>query len=225
MFCGEFSLVKRSSPETTIIPLLCHCWTCERCRPGRKRRLVEEALAGAPTLFITLTSRRRELRFADWAAQDLAHAWRTVRAEYLRAHGPRSLDFMVVFEATKKGWPHLHIVARAKWVDQRWLSKRMAALIGSPIVYVERIKHTKTIAAYVAKYIGKNPHRFQGVKRYWRSLRYLTPVPLDDSPDDPQEPVWTIVRRYAVCLRDEMIAQGYAAEESKGGWVLRPAPS
>ncbi len=166
MFCSEFALVKYSEPTRLVIPLKCRCWTCDDCRPARKARLEAEARAGAPTLFITLTSRRREGWCPDRAARLLVTAWRTVRAEYLKKHGKDSLHFLAVFEAYDSGWPHLHIVARGGWLDQRWLSKRMGALIGAPIVDVRRVKSPGQIAAYVSKYIGKNPHRFKGVKRY-----------------------------------------------------------
>lgn len=182
MICSEWCLVKRETAGLKVVPLRCHCWNCDECRPARTARLVYEAKTGQPNIFITLTSRNRPDQTPDEAARALAHAWRKVRAEYLREHGKRSLDFLAVFEATKRGWPHLHIVARCKWIDQAWLSARMDALTGSPIVDVRKIKDAKTLAHYVSKYIGKNPFRFQGVKRYWRSLKFLAPAPLDDPP-------------------------------------------
>ncbi len=224
MFCADFSLVKHSYPEITVVPLRCRCWTCEDCRPGRKARLAAEARAGSPTVFITLTTRRRSRGDPDQAARDLVAAWRTVRLEYLKQHGKRSLDFLAVFEATKLGWPHLHIVARAKWVDQRWLSRRMKALIGAPIVDVRRIKNQRQIAAYVTKYIGKNPHRFAGVKRYWRSLKYLTPETDEDNKNELQIPIWSMDPRSWQRIVHEYEDVGWQAEYKRGGAVLRPRP-
>lgn len=189
--CGETQcLVKYVDGALTVIPARCKCWDCEDCRPARVARLKFEAKLGHPTLFITLTSRLRTNQTPARAAVLLAWAWRTVRAEYLRANGPRSLDFLAVFEDTKRGWPHLHIVARCKWIDQKWLSKRMGELIGSPVVWINRIKSRRKIANYVAKYIGKNPHRFEGTKRYWRSLHYLDPVDLEDAGPGRSAPCW-----------------------------------
>lgn len=139
----------------------------------------------------------------------MVRAWRTVRREYLAAHGKGSLDFIAVFEATKRGWPHLHIVARAGWIDQRWLSKRMAALIGSPIVDVRRVDGVGKVAHYVAKYLGKNPHRFEGVKRYWRSLKYLSPVD-DQEPLNPGvPPVWIVEMRHWTCIAMDAAEIGF----------------
>ncbi len=174
----------------------CRSWPCDECRPGRTKRLVFEAKSGQPNLFITLTTRRRPGGSPAAAARSLANAWRQVRREYVRVHGQGSLAFLSVFEETQHGWPHLHIVARGKWVDQRWLSKRMGALINAPIVWVKAIKGLGQIAAYISKYIAKNPHRFAGTKRYWRSLDYLLPVAGGRSGGGANEPGWQIVRRH-----------------------------
>ncbi len=172
MLCSEYSLVKNETRLQTVIPLRCRCWHCDECRLLRTAQLVAKAKAGSPTLFITLTSKRREGLTADEAAVQIARAWRKIRAEYLRKHGKGSLPFLAVFEATKKGWPHIHIVACCEWLSQKWLSARMDDLAESPIVDVRRVHDQSKVAAYISKYIGKNPHRFKGVKRYWCSRDY-----------------------------------------------------
>jgi len=193
MFCGEWALVKHSFPAIKVIPLRCRCWSCDECRPGRVLRLIHEAKAGLPTIFITLTSKRIEGGDPALAARELVAAWRTVRKEYMDRYGPHSIPFLAVFEETKKGWPHLHIVARCKWLSQRELSKRMDELIGSPVCWVESLKTLCKIANYVTKYIGKNPYRFGGTKRYWRSLDYLTPEDDPESLASDAPPVWEVV--------------------------------
>ena len=77
--------------------------------------------------------------------------------------GPKKL------KATKRGWPHIHIVARCEWLSQKWLSAQMKKLADSPVVDVRRVHNKSKITAYISKYISKNPHRFTGVKRYWCS--------------------------------------------------------
>jgi len=212
MFCAEWALVKFSLDKATVIPLLCKCWHCDTCRPGRTRRLVEEAKTGAPTLFITLTSRRRASLTADQAAQALVMCWRKIRREYVKEHGKGSLPFLCVFEATKKGWPHIHIVARAKWLSQKWLKKRMAELHNSPHVDVRRVHGVSKVASYISKYISKNPHRFAGVKRYWRSLDYLLPPP--ETPYDPWDdvPWWRVDRRQWYCVVSDLIRDGWRVD-------------
>ena len=196
MFCKDWTLVKRKDPGLAVIPLRCKTWHCDECRPRRTKRLVYEAKSGQPNLFITLTSRRRPGGSPAAAARALARAWRQVRSEYIKAHGKGSLAFLTVFEETRHGWPHLHIVARGKWVDQGWLSKRMGALIASPIVWVKAINGLGQVAAYISKYIAKNPQRFAGTKRYWRSLDFLLPVAGLEAGGAAAEPVWQVVRRH-----------------------------
>lgn len=181
MLCQSSTLVKNERHTTSLYPLRCRCWHCPECHGARTARLCAEAKQGQPNIFITLTSRRRRDWTADYAARRLAWAWRVIRAEYLREHGPHSLPFLCVFEKTKKGWPHLHIVGRCKWLDQKWLSSRMNALTGSPIVDVRRVSGTGKVANYITKYIGKDPSRFKGTKRYWRSQDYLDPSPDEDA--------------------------------------------
>lgn len=209
MFCAEWALVKTEGRTVTVLPLLCKCWHCDECRPGRTRRLVEEAKAGAPTLFITLTSRRRASLTPDQAAQQLVSCWRRIRRKYVKEHGKGSLPFLAVFEATKKGWPHIHLVARARWLSQKWLSKQMKKLHNSPHVDVRRVHGVSKVAAYISKYISKNPHRFAGVKRYWRSLDYL--LPPTEKPYDVWDdmPSWHIERQGWACLVSDLIEAGW----------------
>ncbi len=192
MYCSEWSLVNHQPSEITVVPLRCHCWHCEECRPIRTARLVEEARAGKPTLFITLTSKNPGFGSPAAAAVVLAHAWREVRRRYVKEHGPGSLPFLAVFERTKKGWPHMHIVARAKWLSKVWLSNTMLELIGSPEVDVRAVHEKSKIAAYITKYISKNPERYEGTKRYWRSLDWLTPPDPDDPPARNRGAVWEV---------------------------------
>jgi len=222
MFCAEWSLVKHRGQEVTVIPLRCKCWHCDECRPIRARGLVADAVAGHPTIFITLTSRKREDRTPSQAARELVTAWRKVRREYVKEHGKGTLAFLAVFEATKRGWPHLHIVARCKWLSQKWLSRRMADLHDSPVVDVRRVTGMSKIARYVSKYIGKNPHRFQGVKRYWRSLDYLEASGGLDEDDPSTWAYWEIEKWPFWMVVKGLLEDGYSGHVDSGHAVLRP---
>jgi len=214
MFCSEWSLVKWKNLRLSVLPLRCKCWTCEECAARRKADLIADCCAGQPDIFITLTSRYIEGGDPHLAAVKLSHAWRQVRKEYLRAHGPDSLPFMAVFEATKRGWPHLHICGRCDWISQKWLSKRMGELIDSPNVWVERLQTVRKIANYVAKYCGKNPHRFKGVKRYWRSLAYIIPLPAEPSCGRDLPNDWKIVRERWLDIASRYELAGLLSEET-----------
>ena len=169
VLCREWTLVKETGGVTTVEPLKCRCWTCDYCQPIRLRQLKGMARAGAPDTFLTLTVNPQIGLTPAERARDLAKAWRLIRKRAMRRYGYKAIPFLAVFEKTKRGEPHLHILMRVKWLDQRWVSGVMRDLIGAPIVDIRRVRSAKQAAAYVAKYVGKDPVTFPGCKRYWRS--------------------------------------------------------
>ena len=103
----------------------------------------------------------------------MTRAWRDVVREYRRLHPTAEAQYMCVFEATKRGQPHMHILWRGGYIDQRWLSKQMRLRIGAPVVWVSLIRNKQKAAEYCGKYFSKRPIRFGNTKRYWRSFCYL----------------------------------------------------
>jgi hypothetical protein len=97
-----------------------------------------------------------------------------------------ALPFLAVFERHDSGYPHLHIVARAPWIDQNWLSACMIDIADSPIVDVRRAKSKRQVSSYVTKYVGKDSARFHRTKRYWSSRDYCLDPSLKEKP--PAEP-------------------------------------
>ena len=194
MFCKEASLVKYDSSITVATPLYCRSWGCDECQPTRKHQLVALAASGRPTSFITLTVRPDVIRSRSSRARALVAAWRVVVRRAKKKYGYRSIPYLAVFEATKAGEPHLHILARVRWIDQRWLSSQMRALIDAPVVDIRRVKGQRMISSYIAKYVGKEPGKFGTCKRYWRTRDYQLdfPRPHDDWPF-PGVP-WAVVK-------------------------------
>lgn len=173
MLCTDYTLVKYEKTTIRAEPLKCKSWSCEYCQPLRRKRLIREASHGEPTTFITLTVNPAVLGSPDERAQALVSAWRHVRKAACARYGYKKIPFIAIFEKTKRGEPHLHILTRLKWLDQKWLSNMMKELIGAPIVDIRRVDKARNVARYVAKYIGKDPMPFDGCKRYWRSLDWL----------------------------------------------------
>lgn len=169
MLCGGRSLVKLMSDGGVAVTLRCRAWTCPDCAPLRKNQLIDLAKSGRPDRFVTLTSNPRVgVSPADRAAR-LARAWRVVLARARRQWPGRRWEYLAVFEATKRGEPHLHVLVRGPFLPQRWLSEQMRDVAEAPIVDIRQVKSVRQAAAYVAKYIGKAPHRFATCKRYWHT--------------------------------------------------------
>lgn len=123
-------------------------------------------------MFLTLTVRRGLHATAPEAAQALSHAWRKLRLRWMRLKKLKHLPFIAVFEAHKSGWPHLHILLRAGFIDFQWLKATMTELLDSPHVFVERITNRQQVSGYCAKYAGKGTSKFGTSKRYWKSADY-----------------------------------------------------
>lgn len=132
-----------------------------------------QAADGSPNKFITLTSKYRPEEMSPaQAAQQLVHSWRMAIQRGKRDGLFDEIQYIAVFELTRKGWPHLHILARSSFLPQDWLSQRMAEYCDSPVVHVRAVDSKKRAAWYIAKYTAKAPIKIDGCKRYWRTLRY-----------------------------------------------------
>jgi len=184
--CGEWTGKRLNlvTGELRAGSIWCKSWTCEHCAPIRQRQLMAQAANGHPTKFITLTSRYRPDEMSpDQAAHQLVHAWRMAVQRGKRDHIFTECHYIAVFELTKRGWPHLHILARCTFIAQEWLSQRLRQYADSPVVHIRSVKNASRAAWYVAKYTAKAPNKFQGCKRYWRTLGY------DLSPGKRDKPI------------------------------------
>jgi len=187
--------------------------------------LIAQARDGAPTTFITLTAAASSGETPGARARALAAAWRKVVRAACKKYGYKSIPYICIFEATKKGEPHLHILCRVKWISQKWLSNKMKELTGSPIVDIRTVKNVKQACDYVAKYIGKQPHRFATCKRYWstRTYRKTTWEPEDKHEDWYDH--WEIRSVNLEFLRTMWEAYGWRTESTRNRCVARAPPS
>jgi hypothetical protein len=189
VLCSEATIVNQGVDAARAVSLRCRAWGCPLCQPDRQRQLVALAKSGRPTTFITLTTNPAVGSSPASRAKTLAGAWRQVVKRACKKYRYKKIAYLCVFEATKKGEPHLHILARVKWIDQRWLSAQMRELIGAPIVDIRMVKSAGEIASYISKYIGKEPHRFKTCKRYWCTRSW----DLSDFKREPDTGYWSNV--------------------------------
>lgn len=184
--CGDASLVNHGVRKVRAVTLRCRAWSCTYCQPWRAGKLIGLAKSGEPDTFITLTVSQAAGTDPDARARALVDAWRVVVRRAKRRYGYASIPYLCVFESTKNGEPHLHILARCKWIDQSWLSDQMRDLIASPVVDIRRVHGGRHVAHYVAKYVGKGPGQFGTCKRYWHTRDY----PLDPKTKKPLDTSW-----------------------------------
>lgn len=172
MYCGQGTLVKYGGPAALAVTLRCKSWGCELCRPRRQKQLMKLAADGYPDKFITLTCKPGVEATPAAAAHRLADAWRRIVKRIKRRWPNNQVQYLAVFEAHQSGWPHLHILARAQYIPQKWLSAVCKELLDSPIVDIRAVKNRSMAAYYVAKYVGKAPGHFETCKRYWCTAKW-----------------------------------------------------
>jgi len=183
MLCAEVSLVKQDEDAAEAVTLHCRSWTCPICLPRRQAQLAGLGVSGRPNKFITLTASPDVGSSPTDRARLLVDAWRQVVKRACKHYGYKQIPYLCVFEATKNGEPHLHILARCNWIDQGWLAEQMQELNGAPICWIEQVKSQKRCARYVSKYCGKQPHHFGTLKRYWCTRSW--PIDHWEKPDPP----------------------------------------
>lgn len=96
----------------------------------------------------------------------------------------------------------------------------MQELTGSPIVDIRRVPNTNRIANYVAKYVGKEPHKFIRCKRYWSTRDYVTVERDPDTDDVGTNSRWEIVDYALELWTQGMAMQGYVIEGRAGRTVI-----
>lgn len=170
--CTNSAFVNAGPAEGEVSLLRCKKWDCETCKPYNRMKVMNAARRGKPNIFMTLTSKNGCFATPDEAARDMKRALVLLRRRIQRRWGIEKLPFIVVFERTKKGWPHMHLLLRGKYMHWRVLRGMWEELTGSHQVDVRFIKKHTQVLFYVTKYIGKELAAFAGCKRWWRSHNY-----------------------------------------------------
>lgn len=175
MICRQLSLVKHTPLWDCALPLYCKSWQCEICAPRRAYQLVKTGIAGRPERLLTLTASKATAQTPAARAVAISHAWRKIVREIRKLWPSQPLEYLAVFERTQHLEPHLHVLTRGPFIPQKWLSAQAAKRLRAPIVDVRAIRNPERAAKYIAKYIGKDPYKFDGCKRYWQTPNWTPP--------------------------------------------------
>lgn len=178
--CGKQTIWGHIGNQLTAYRARCKSWKCAHCAPIRAKRLRRYARSGNPTTFLTLTARYGNAKTADQAAQRLVVCFRLLRQQLKRDGYAETIEFLAVFERTKRGWPHLHILMRAPYLPQERISELMAKWNDSPIIDIKQVTDSRRAVAYVTKYVAKRPDKFDGAKRYWASRHWIVDTEIFD---------------------------------------------
>lgn len=203
--CGGWSLVRHDASGTRAITLWCRAWSCSDCMPHRLAGLKRLARDGQPTTFLTLTVNPATGQSPEGRARELVDAMRIMLKRAKRKFRKSEIEYLAVFEETKKGEPHLHMLMRAPFVPQKWISATMDELIAAPIVDIRRVTSARLAAQYVAKYVAKGPKSFGSLKRYWATPKYDLTAPEARVVDAERGTGWWVVKEPLFIIAEQWL--------------------
>ncbi len=182
MLCSEAISVNQNSKGGKATILTCKRWSCPICHPVNRRKVIRLGKRGKPEKFMTLTVNPHLFDTPDQAARAMRDAFAKLIRLIRKKNPNRTIEYLRVFEKTKLGWPHLHILMRAPWIGQKWLSETWRELSGAFIVDIRAVDNVEKAVWYVVKYIGKELAKFEGVQRWFRSKNWNEPETDIDPP-------------------------------------------
>ncbi len=224
------------------LPTICKQWECVSCQKKVRKRIMDKieygcSMAG-PSWFITATFRRESSTLVD--APYVAKVWARFLKMWRLKHP--QLQWMKIIETTKKGQPHLHMVARnigtetcrpdynaaylrrdcdcvLHQVSQCW---RYATNYKSWIVDVRPVVNARGAAAYLGKYLVKQTVSHDkllalGFHRRWSRSR--------DWPVPPEEALanqdWDMVYIRRPQVGEDNAKYNLRCEESEGKELMK----
>ena len=178
-FCGTRSLSRQVGSLHEIRPLPCGCWSCPDCERRNKKRIRRMMEDGKPDRLVTITARAITGEDPEIALDRLYRVWAQFAREERKRHPSLRLEYLLVPELTKRGWPHLHILVRSNFIAQKRLSDYMLENLGAPVVDVRAVRSLKGVAKYVGKYLTKRPLKMCGRRRFARSRDWIAQADRD----------------------------------------------
>jgi len=176
--CETTSLVALANEnQLVVVPLRCRKWSCPKCGPRQKKKLIRRFVAGSPDSLLTLTTNPAMYDSKLSAFLDATRKVNLLFKRLRRAYPRRSIQYALVWEVTKKGWPHAHILLRAPFIPKALISQIWHELTGAWFIDIRAVQGAAHVAGYVAKYITKSPEVPPGCKRFRTSRSYSDSAP------------------------------------------------
>lgn len=173
------------------VPIRCRSWECPSCAKSNKRRLLRRLSFTAPNLFATLTTSQRTAQTPEEAFARANGAVSILFKRWKRRFPGAKFEYFLVWERTKRGWPHIHILLVAPRVAKRWLSRQWLELTGCYVVDLQRVGSNEHAARYLAKYLTKDPAVPAGFRRWRRSAGFFSTANEPSSTRLPRISGWT----------------------------------
>ncbi|MBA7542326.1 hypothetical protein ES705_34647 [subsurface metagenome] len=207
-YCMKSSIVGQSLDRShvVVIPLPCKSWDCPICGPRKRAALVARLEASKPERELTLTCPVGKFLSPQLAAQAMKAAWTKLIARARKQWGPQ--EYAMVWELTKKGVPHIHILLRGSYIAQKWVSRQWERLGIGPIVYIQSVKGNKLHAAHACKYLAKSNGQSAKILAPLHVVQISKGYDLDHKPRTAEQkypdhvwvwdrlPAWEVTKRF-----------------------------
>ncbi|MBA7555502.1 hypothetical protein ES705_48166 [subsurface metagenome] len=183
--CGSGSVIGYSE-DTQIavtVPCTCKSWWCAKCKTPKALRLIERICSGDPERMITLTSNPNACDSPSDALSVMKAGCKLLFRHIRQIFGP--FEYVLIWELSKRGWPHIHIAMRGSYISHHWLKYWWNAFTGAPIVHITKINNEKHASRYMAKYFTKDQgpvlrllhhRRLYSVSRGWALRAVKSPA-------------------------------------------------
>jgi hypothetical protein len=174
--CQRVSAVaKTADGDLLATPLRCKQWQCPTCAPINRRLLLKRLEPFKATTFLTLTCNPTLHTSSHAAFRTMSVSLNYLIKRLRRAFPAQPITYFLIWERTKAGWPHAHMLLNAPYIPQAMLSRMWTQLTGAPIVDIRAVRSQKDAQSYLTKYLTKSlsvpPHQ----KRYRSSRALLLP--------------------------------------------------
>lgn len=198
-YCMKSSIVGQSldRDRVVIIPLPCKSWDCPICGPRKRAAWITRLASGKPERELTLTCPVGKFLTPSLAAQAMKTAFQKLIALIRKQWGP--CEYALVWELTKKGIPHCHILLRGNYIAQKWVSRAWNKLGIGTIVYINSVKGSRLHAGHACKYLAKSNGQSAKILAPLRVIQLSKNYELEHDPRNAAEKypdfVWVWDRR------------------------------
>lgn len=164
--CGWWTFRQEFAGTVRLRPATCKMWACSDCAPRLKNRLRHRLKCTPVDRLVTLGCKPSLHASPFKAYRAMSDALPRLRERLERQFPALTFEYCAVWEETRAGWPHLHLLVRSGFIPQRALSRHWAELTGAPVVDVRLVSNASGAVNYLAKYLTKQATTPYGIKRY-----------------------------------------------------------
>lgn len=131
------------------------------------------------------------------------------------------VEYFLVWERTKAGWPHAHILLSAPKVSKHWLSHTWRELTGSYIIDLQPVSSFQRAAGYLTKYLAKDPQVPPGQRKWRRSAGFFTKEEKLPSQRLPTVTRWEREPFDQLTVAYKWVSEGWFVGSHPDGYIYR----